>query len=413
MVESEDCIGTEAWCSRLYAQQSYTDAETCFYARRIPWHYISLHPPGCRAGNLWHERCQGTEGICMGIQNTEQRAQCFARRRRPPWVPKASRSCPASTAFFDERCLGTDLWCEMQSEAKDGYQSVDKCKALRDGVPVESTPLPRISYLLPNHSACGHSRASEHCLGTEAFCRSFYSQDLIEACLAGREQPAFSPVYSERCRESVDSSEGCIGTEAWCQQHSVAKLWPSQQACNDFRAKTKATRSIWLYPSHGCNTMAESCIGTEAACLSLPAHLRNACFAHRPLPVFLLPQSPSCFGNNEACVGTDAWCSGYAQRGLNYTDQDDCFAMRGVEPASVMNLVRTGLLAAGRDGLLRVAGNLTTNALLRNLVVDEGDAELALAAARRDLTALVANIKPLVNAVVEKAVANAIEAFAP
>ncbi|PHH65063.1 hypothetical protein CDD81_3461 [Ophiocordyceps australis] len=312
MLESEECIGIEAWCSQLYAQQNYTGAKTCFYARRIPWHYISLLSPGCRRGRLWHERCQGTEAICMGTENVEQRAQCIARSRRPLWASKAWRSCPATTAFYDERCMGTDMWCEVQSTVKVIYPSVDDCRGLRDGVPLDSASLPRIEYLLPNHSA---------------------------------ERPPFSRVYSERCGESgaSDSSEACIGTEAWCQQHSVAKAWPSQEACKDFAAKTNATRSIWLYPSHDCNSGAESCIGTEAACLNNPF---------------------CCSDKDERCLGTDAWYLGYAQRGLNYTSRADCFAMRGLEPDSVINLLRGKVLVAGRDGRLRIAANLTTNALV-------------------------------------------------
>ncbi|KAA8652651.1 uncharacterized protein ATNIH1004_001556 [Aspergillus tanneri] len=222
---SEVCLGTESWCSAYLHLSGYKSQDECFSARgprptgsKLPWQQPR---EGCMEDNS--ESCRGTEVFCTGIESQERVAACFVARELGPWIHRQT-----GCSDLNERCLGTDAWCERSQPY---WKNKDECLARRQPAPAAPTQTTQTNGKKQWLQAENCPEVSERCLGSEAWCLSNPSEDLLgKDCLSEREEAPFETGQSN-CNEKL---ERCLGTERWCNDNYKA-LYESRSDCYETR----------------------------------------------------------------------------------------------------------------------------------------------------------------------------------
>ncbi|OAA43688.1 hypothetical protein NOR_04263 [Metarhizium rileyi] len=391
---TEYCLGTIAWCSNpeYYSQLGgYKDQDSCFNARlgKTAWRYMNTD---CLAT---FEQCEGTDVICSRVENPGVRSLCYESHTKGKWLQPFSPGCLAPVKDDDERCVGTQAYCEAK-ERIESYGSTQYCLDNREDASSNPDAVKQ-SFFPSNYFRC-FGDPTEECIGTEAFCARVPTKDR-EECLQARENPPFYIELSPDCGTSSDKgsvSEACIGTENWCQSTEVYKLYGSVEKCRDYRRRASGPGK-WFPPKHACSfalQMSEQCQGTEEMC-QYHSPDRDSCFKARGLGPFLLANSSGCSSTGqqgEDCLGTDSWCHEmYSQN--NYLDEGECFSRRGFNQKKLSAEVAKVVMAIAKQAVLKYGENVTQHAVYYDLVGQRGDETTAMKAVKTYLDGYLAKLQ--------------------
>ncbi|KAM4056869.1 hypothetical protein HRG_003732 [Hirsutella rhossiliensis] len=219
--KTEGCLGTFSWCA-LYYWATYSSQEACFGDRKPrptdnkkgPWKFpdVSYFADS--------EISRGTEALCTEIRNPEIRTSCYNAREPAPWRFPFSADCPVTGDLEDERCMGSQAWCEYQ---KGIYGTLEGCLSIRQRAPKHSN----LDWKYGEDCA----KRSEKCLGTLKACSLFERARLKQDCVAARWSPGFILPNSKSCNKEGEPNERCSGTFEWCVDHWSKGGYSGEAAC--------------------------------------------------------------------------------------------------------------------------------------------------------------------------------------
>ncbi|PFH63379.1 hypothetical protein XA68_12343 [Ophiocordyceps unilateralis] len=311
----ERCLGTNLWCDERWSSEGYESVQKCVEDRKPPMQW--LFPRGDCPFPI--EACLGTDEVCGRESDLPKRLSCFEQRYKAPWSEPKSEGCLTDIRSLDERCRGTQAWCES-TDSSWRYESVkDNCLA-------------GLAF-------------GEACLGTDEFCTimSEGSKNETFKCLATRSRPWFFHPHPLVCAaERSSKDERCIGTLAHCESEQLRQTYDSVDDC--VKARRGAEYSLllpWHYKTEGCNSDREDCVGTDMICSRLELRQKSACVEAREVPPFLVwlsetcPDRPGIPGrrlmakDSEYCLGTAKWCA--SQFRISYDTEKSCRHHRSIK----------------------------------------------------------------------------------
>lgn len=206
-------------CHQNHWAEGYPNPEVCVKERRTrkvdEWEYPN---PFCTAYS-WSV-CGGTDTLCESYDSQDMQRKCLQSHKKGFFWPPYSRGCIYVISASDERCVGTEEWCQLPHVAK-LYGSNRACLLRRWGSPG------RFKWRHKLHVTC--DGADEMCVGTDIFC-GLLEPPQRSMCFALRELAPYLMSNSEDCFRSGALDERCMGTDEWCHTYHQVLLY-DEDAC--------------------------------------------------------------------------------------------------------------------------------------------------------------------------------------
>ncbi|PHH62285.1 hypothetical protein CDD81_7273 [Ophiocordyceps australis] len=213
---TEACLGTDAWC--VWHQNEYPSQESCLDARESRPVGLAWQHPGAQAP-VGSELRNGTEAVCLAMEDEGRRAQCLEARGSVPFAVPFAPDCPAmgSAKAMDERCVGSVKWCDMMQRQ---YKTSKPCLDFRTAQPDK-----KLAWRSKAETPC-EGAAPEMCLGTETWCFKAAGEAQQRECFAQRQT---APLVQGTGASQAD--EASLGTLTWCTDHWRQTGYASEDFC--------------------------------------------------------------------------------------------------------------------------------------------------------------------------------------
>ncbi|KAM3511105.1 hypothetical protein MY11210_005222 [Beauveria gryllotalpidicola] len=272
--------------------------------------------------------------------------ECFAGNKLTYYVIYSSEC--TRERYTEEVCLGSDEWCAHSTRLK-FYGSKEKCLAVR--------PKPQGNVPWQDGGNVDCTDTSEQCLGTDAICSSLPNEILIadsiesnldefeQRCLDQRSKPGSSSPPSAPENPPKEPEEPPKEPE----EPSKEPEEPSKEPEEPSKEPEEPSKE----PEEPPKQQQQQPPPEE--------------------PFFHLPDSPGCSkpgADEEACLGTMAWCDKQHQRQQQEGGKNACLLARGLDLPAFEAMFQQGLVAPVRESILTVAMNVTRNAALREILLN-------------------------------------------